>query len=84
MGISKRSPIVLLAAGGLLTGGGVEVADEKSPKSPKLLFGCRTGCGGGDVTLGGGAGFASKKLPPLSADLFAEDCRKWPAGAVKF
>ena len=79
--ISKRSPI----AGGLFTlvgKGGDAAAEEKSPKSPpKDSF---RGAGiGGDVGLGGGAGLASKKEPPLSEDLVAEGCLVWPVGEVR-
>lgn len=66
--ISKRSPIVLLAAGGLFADVTGDGADEKSPKSaPKLLLGGRfVAWIGGDVGFEAGAGFASKNPPPLS------------------
>lgn len=78
----KRSPIELemLDGGGLfveVTGDG---ADEKSPKSPpKLLLGFRCAWTAGGFSLGGGAGLASKKLPPLR-ELF---CRPWAVGEVR-
>lgn len=72
--MSKRSVIVLAAAGGLFVAlekdgiaagaAGGEAADEKSPKSPpKLSF---RACG---VGFAGAAGLESKKDPPLRADL---------------
>lgn len=58
--------------GGLLFVVGEAIAEEKSPKSPPKL-GCRAFCMGGEVVcFGGGAGLASKKLPPLSG---LEACR---------
>jgi len=54
---------------------GGEGAEEKSPKSPKPLLVLR-GAGAGADCFGGGAGFASKKLPPLR-ELF---CRPWVVG----
>lgn len=90
--MSKRPPILLVAGGGAFAeaGGGEAAADEKSPQSPpKLSFrgagaGFAAGCMGGDMTFEGGAGFASKKDPPLSAGLAVEDgCRVWPVGDVR-
>jgi hypothetical protein len=71
--MSKRSPIELVAAGGLLTVllATGDAADEKSPKSPpKDSF---RGAGG-DVGFGGGVGFTSKKDPPLNAGFEVDGC----------
>lgn len=69
------------------SGAGAATADEKSPKSaPKLSLRAavvRCCCEGGDVGFGGGVGFMSKKLPPLSEDLAREACREWPVGDVR-
>lgn len=89
--MSKRSPMLLLAAGGLFiadTGAGSEgAAEEKSPQSPppKLSFrGAGADCTGGDIGLVGWDGFMSKKEPPLMAGLEVEDaCREWPVGDVR-
>jgi hypothetical protein len=77
---SKRSPMLLLFAGGLFVvlevdGMGGD-AEEKSPQSPpKLSFrGAETGCVGGDVGFAGAAGFMSKKDPPLRDDFGADGC----------
>lgn len=87
---SKRSPMLVVAAGGLLVtelnDGGEAAAVEKSPKSPpKLSFlAVVMGSEGGEVGFGGGAGLASKKLPPLNADdLLNEAFLVCPAGDVK-
>lgn len=89
--MSKRSPIVLVLAGGLFTdgveklGGGGEAAEEKSPKSPPKLSSLGAGTGwGGEVGLGGAAGFVSKNEPPLSAGGFEEvdAALFWPVGAA--
>lgn len=87
--MSNKSPIELLAAGGLLA----EVAgdaDEKSPKSaPKLSLGLcvdTIGCTEGDACFGCGGGcFESKNPPPLNGggDLTCEACLECPVGAVK-
>lgn len=84
----KRSPMPLLAAGGLfmvVVAGGEVTAEEKSPQSaPKLSFrAVAVGCGGGGVCFGGGVGFMSKKLPPLSDDLVIEGPLEWPMGDVR-
>ena len=68
--ISNRSPMPELAGAGDLVdigAGAGDGADVKSPKSPNPLD-MRAGCGlaaGAAEGLGGGAGLASKKLPPL-------------------
>lgn len=66
--ISNRSPMPELAGTGDLAGiGAGDGADVKSPKSPNPLD-TRAACGldaGAAADLGGGAGLASKKLPPL-------------------
>jgi len=65
----------------IVLGAGDMTAEEKSPKSPpKLSFRAVMTDG---VFLGGGAGFMSKKLPPLNADLVVEGCRAWPVGDVR-
>ena len=73
--MSKRSPILLAAAGGLLVEVTGEAAEEKSPKSPPKLSLRGTGAGG-DVGFAGAAGFMSKKEPPLRDDLFVDACRE--------
>ena len=66
--ISNRSPMPELAGTGDLAGiGAGDGADVKSPKSPNPLD-TRAACGldaGAAADLGGKAGLASKKLPPL-------------------
>jgi hypothetical protein len=68
--ISNRSPMPELVGTGDLVdicAGAGAGADVKSPKSPNPLD-MRAGCGlaaGAAEGLGGGVGFASKKLPPL-------------------
>lgn len=88
----KRSPMLLLAMGGLFiadTGaGGDAAAEEKSPQSPpKLSFrgaGIAEGCEGGDMGFEGCTGFISKNEPPLNAGLeFDEACRECPVGEVR-
>lgn len=92
--MSKRSPMPLLAAGGLFIGGfgggGGEAADEKSPQSPpKLSFrgaraGAAAGWEGGDMGFAGGEGFMSKNDPPLRAGFEVEEaCRECPVGEVR-
>ena len=87
--MSNRSPIPLpeTVEGVLIVdwaGIGAAKPPAKSPKSlPKLSFRaagivCEAVCAG----LGGGAGLLSKKLPPLSADLFSDGCLAWPVGGV--
>lgn len=76
--ISKRSPIELLAGGGLLADAAGD-AEEKSPKSfPKLLLAWWDTYDGGEVGFGGGAGAAagliSKNPPPLRDDFCIEGC----------
>lgn len=64
--------------------GGDMVAEEKSPKSlPKDSL--RIVVVGGEVGFGGGAGLASKKLPPLRGldGFVVEGCRAWDVGEVK-
>lgn len=85
--MSNRSPIELLAAGGLFADA-VDGAEEKSPKSaPKLLLGCRVVgcCTGGEICFGGGAGLASKKPPPDNGggDFTWDACLEWPLGGAK-
>ena len=85
----KRSLMPLLEKAAELlvvdwAGAGAEKPPEKSPKSlPKLSFRADGIDGGGGVGLGGGAGFASKKLPPLSTELVTEGCLAWPVGGAK-
>jgi hypothetical protein len=60
--------------------GAGEVAEEKAPKSESKSLCAK------EVCLGGTAGLASKKLPPLSADVVgfaAEACFALPAGGMK-
>lgn len=73
--MSKRSPMLLVFAGGFVVGieGAVEVtgeAEEKSP-NPEPMLSVRVfvlvvvGCVGGEACFSGGAGLESKKEPPL-------------------
>lgn len=77
---SNKSPILLDAAGwppAIWLPIGDVTADEKSPKSPPTLS-FRLDCVGGDDGFGGGAGFMSKKLPPLNGlGVFIELCLEW-------
>ena len=80
--------MLLVVAGGLFAALEVDVtgeAAEKSPQSPpKLSFRGAGACWtGGDVGLGGAAGFMSKNEPPLSDDFVADGCRVWPAAAAR-
>lgn len=62
-------------------------ADEKSPKSaPKLslCFLLLVVTGAVVLGFGGGAGLASKKLPPLSDVFWVDACRECPDGEAKF
>lgn len=85
--MSNKSPIELLAGGGLLADAGGD-AEEKSPKSfPKLLLAWWETYDGGEVGFGGGAGaaagFISKKLPPLNDDFCIDGCFECPVGGAK-
>lgn len=83
--MSKRSPIVLVVAGGFLADVGGDAADEKSPKALSMLSFrevVAAGCVGGDVCFGGGAGLGSKNEPPLSTPDFEDVCLVWPAEDV--
>lgn len=83
---SNKSPILMDGADGPSVLGfpvGEVTADEKSPKSPPKLS-VRLDCMIGDDCFGGGAGFTSKKLPPLSGFcLLIEVCLELLDGDVR-
>lgn len=86
-GMSKRSPMLLFVVGGLLADVGGD-AGEKSPKPLLMLsfLACMVvDCAGGEACFGGGAGFVSKKEPPLSTPLGLEAaCLAWAVEFIGF